>query len=92
MLENSPKGGQEIQLYTDASGSFGCGTWWDSEWLELQWPPGLEEWSVPWKELLPIALASMVWGCQWKGRRIVAYCDNEAVVEMLGRDIAGSRT
>ena len=22
MLENSPKGGQEIQLYTDASGSF----------------------------------------------------------------------
>ena len=92
MLENSPKGGQEIQLYTDASGSFGCGTWWDTEWLELQWPPGLEDWSVPWKELLPIVLASMVWGCQWKGRRIVAYCDNEAVVEMLGRDIAGSCT
>jgi len=26
----------------------------------------------------------MVWGPQWISKRIVVYCDNEAVVEMLG--------
>ena len=31
-----------------------------------------------------LVLAYMIWGCRWMGRRIVVYCDNEAVVEMLG--------
>ena len=40
MLENNQREGREVQLYTDASGSFGCGAWWDPEWLQLQWPGG----------------------------------------------------
>ena len=84
MLENNQREGREVQLYTDASGSFGCGTWWDPEWLQLQWPGGLEDWSIAQKELLPVVLACMIQGHQWRGSRIVVYCDNEAVVEMLG--------
>ena len=28
MLANTPKGGSDVDLYTDASGSFGCGPVW----------------------------------------------------------------
>ena len=46
ILENNQMEGREVQLYTDTSGSFGCGTWWNPEWLQLQWPGGLEDWSI----------------------------------------------
>ena len=55
IMEICPSIDQEIHLYTDASGSFG-------EWMQLQWPAGTEEWSIAYKELLPIVLACMVWG------------------------------
>ena len=57
---------------------------WDPEWLQLQWPEGLEDWSTAQKELIPIVLACRIWGRRWMGKRIVVFCDNEAVVEMLG--------
>ena len=31
-------------------------------------------------ELLPIAVACMVWGQQWKESLVVVHCDNQAVV------------
>ena len=33
MLENGPRQGREVYLYTDASGSFGGGAYWGSHWL-----------------------------------------------------------
>ena len=35
------------------------------------------------KELLPIVLATAVWGRSWAGQCILARCDNMAVVHML---------
>ena len=83
MMENYPSGELEFKLFTDASGSFGCGAWWGTEWLQLKWPEGLEEWSIARKELLPIVVACMVWGRQWMRSTVTVYCDNEAVVEMV---------
>ena len=37
------------------------------------------------KELIPIVIGAVVWGRAWKGSRIVAYCDNTAVVAVLHR-------
>ena len=34
-------------------------------------------------ELLPIALACMVWGRQWKGSLVVIHSDNQAVVHVV---------
>ena len=62
MLENVSASNPDISLYTDASGSVGCGACWDSQWFQLQWPKGLEEWSMARKESLPIVIACMVWG------------------------------
>ena len=83
MLENVPTQGREVDLYTDASGSFGCGAYWGSHWLQLRWPEGLEEWSIARKELIPIVAASMVWGQRWRQQRVRVHCDNEAVVEVI---------
>ena len=80
MMENCLSIDQEIHLYTDASGSYGCGAWWGVEWMQLQWPAGTEEWSIAYKELLPIVLACMVWGHWWTKHRIMVHCDNEVVV------------
>ena len=83
MMENCPSIDQEIHLYADASGCFGSGAWWGVEWMQLQWPAGTEEWSIAYRELLPIVLACMVWGHRWTKHRIVVHCDNEAVVEVV---------
>ena len=83
MMENCPSTDQEIHLYTDASGSFGCGAWWGVERMQLQWPTGTAEWSIVHKELLPIVLACMIWGKRWTKHRIMVHCDNAAVVEVV---------
>ena len=31
---------------------------------------------ISWMELLPIVLASAVWGPEWRGQRIMVHCDN----------------
>ena len=50
------------QLYSDASGSFGCGASWSTHWFKLPWPPGNGYRSIVQKELLPIILACILWG------------------------------
>ena len=37
-------------------------------------------------------IACMVWGPRWIKKRILAYCDNEAVVEMLGAGYSNEPT
>ena len=32
------------------------------------------------KELLPIIVATTIWGPQWVGASVLCHCDNEAVV------------
>ena len=88
MLANTPKGGSNIDLYTDASGSFGCGVWWREGWLQLEWPEGLETWSIARKELIPIVMACMLWGNKWWRKAVRVHCDNEAVVEVLQKGCA----
>ena len=88
MLANTPRGGSDIDLYTDASGSFGCGAWWREGWLQLEWPEGLETWSIARKELIPIVMACMLWGNKWWRKAVRVHCDNEAVVEVLQKGCA----
>ena len=83
MLEKMSRQNPDIYLYTDASGSFGCGACWGNQWLQLQWSEGAEEWSIAHKELLPVVIACMVWGQQWRQQRVRLHCDNAAVVEVV---------
>ena len=50
-----------IHFNTDASGSWGFGAIWQTHWFKAQWPDNWIPLNIATKELLPIALASIVW-------------------------------
>jgi hypothetical protein len=80
-------GDQDVQFFTDASGSVGFGFFFDGRWFQGKWPSvkfALEH-SIAWLELFPIIVASALWGDQLKGKKIVLRCDNESVVAIINK-------
>ena len=57
-------------------------------WLQLEWPEGLETWSIARKELISVVMACMLWGNKWRRKVVRVYCDNEAAVEVLQKGYA----
>ena len=51
-------------LYSDASGSWGCGAFSLPAWLQFAWPRENPLHSIALKELFPIVPACLVWGHQ----------------------------
>ena len=60
MMDNPASYPSSIDLYTDASGHFGCAAWCGSQWLQLPWWDAVSKWSVATKELIPVVMASML--------------------------------
>ena len=73
----------QLQMASDASGSWGCGAWHGRHWFQLRWDERSAPLSIMAKELLPIVLAVSIWGPRWGGHRIICLCDNKAVVACL---------
>ena len=76
-------GNPDIHLFTDASGSWGCGALASPFWLQVGWPTGTILSSIALKELVPVTLALAVWGPLWSGKLVVCHSDNMAVVAQL---------
>ena len=72
-----------IHIYSDASGSWGCGAIWSQAWLQIQWPPEWHSENIATKELVPIVAAAATWGSQWQFQAIRCHCDNIAVVSAI---------
>ena len=72
-------------LFSDASGSFGCGAICPemNTWCQLQWPEAWDEVGIAAKELVPIVLAAALWGPNWSRQHILFHSDNEAVVTII---------
>ena len=49
---------------------------WPEDWLPL---------SIAAKELLPVVMATMVWGPNWQGHHVRCLSDNEVVVFVINR-------
>ena len=78
------EGSIDLNLYTDASGSWGCRTWAGSLWLKLAWPKGkVEEWLITVEEIVLVVLTGLVWGERWRNKLVLAHCDNLAVVQVI---------
>lgn len=73
----------EVIVFSDASGSWGCGALSAHSWIQHQWQPEIGNISIAHKELVPIVIACFLWGRQWSGKVVQFYCDNEAVTLML---------
>ena len=80
----NPPAGPPHQLYTDASGSWGCGAFWNLHWFQLRWDERSQSLPITIKEMLPIILSAAVWGPHWPAAAHVTYhCNNSAVVASL---------
>ena len=84
---------QEIDMYSDASGNFELGfgvlcgpEWtygvWDREFCKQRKP------SIEYLELFGVTVAVLNWIKLFASRRIILFCDNEAVVHMINGTIA----
>ena len=76
---------QLLTLVSNASGNWGCGTYWNSYWFQLQlpWNSSLVDTHISVKELAPIVLATAIWGKAWKGHTIRVLFDNTATVAAI---------
>ena len=83
MMHQLHKKNPEIILTSDASGSWGCGAFWNTEWFQYQWSAYTADLQITTKELMPIVISAAIWGPQWSGKSVQCRCDNEAVVSIL---------
>ncbi len=73
----------DVSIFTDASGSWGCGASWDNRWIQCAWNTAWRDENIAVKELLPIVLAVAIWGQEWCHKRLLIRCDNMAVVQVI---------
>ncbi|XP_071087974.1 uncharacterized protein [Haliotis cracherodii] len=78
-----------LQLYTDAAGSIGFGAYLQGRWFCGRWP---DHWvkdgttlDMTFLELFPIVCAIQLWGTQLMNKKILFYCDNQAVVAIINK-------
>ena len=82
-----PMAQKQILLFSDASGSWGCGAYTGRSWFQLEWPSGSPS-NIATKEMILILLAAMVWGRSWSTSQVTCFCDNEAVVAAINKNSA----
>ena len=92
MMQSYSRSQPAHQVWTDASGHFGCGAVCPTSgaWLQLPWPQSpprgalrLQEESILLQELIPIILACAIWGPRWQGSLVVVHCDNMGAVSVV---------
>ena len=60
----------DIQVFSDAAGSWGCGALSQESFFQHQWPTSMVGYSIAHKELIPINMAAFIWGHKWAGKVI----------------------
>ena len=78
----------DMHLYTDASSTVGFGGYYQNKWFCSAWPKELptlnnKSLSMAFLELYPIVVAAILWGKEWKCKKILFYCDNESTVAIV---------
>jgi len=58
---------------------------WSLAWFQLQWNAKSRDLQIAIKELVPVLIASFLWGHNWRRNKVLVYCNNEAVVFILNK-------
>ena len=82
----------DIYIQTDASGSWGCGSFCVGKWLQWKWPNKWLSSTIMAKELVPIVLSCAVWGCELAKHSVCVQCDNFSVVAAIKKGAARETT
>ena len=81
-----------IYIQTDASGSWGCGAYFNGRWFQLQWSSDWLPSSIMAKEMVPIMLSCATWGPNLSKKSVCFQCDNSSVVVALQKGSAKEQT
>ena len=80
---------QELQFYSDASKNFnlGFGAFCEKSWMQVCWSdmnvtPDMNP-SIQYLQLFTLTAAVLAWVHRFQNRKIMIFCDNEAVVSMV---------
>lgn len=65
-----------------------CGSFWDGQWFQWDWPSEWAQYNIMVKELVPIVLSCEVWGRQLAGGWVLIECDNSSVVVAVNKHYA----
>ena len=69
------------------SSTWGCGALHEDKWFQLRWPETIQEAHITIKELVPVGLGlglGLALG-HWKGKNVMSYCNNAAVVAIVNQ-------
>lgn len=75
-----------LELFTDSSGSLGCGAYFQKKWLVFKWPL---DWGqrvlrdITFLELVPIVLAILTWSKMLTNKKVLFHVDNSALVDII---------
>lgn len=75
---------QSLNFFTDAAGSSGYGAFFNGRWSAERWPDlwiqrGYHK-NVTLLELFPVLVSLVIWGEEFRGKRLLLYSDNKGVV------------
>ena len=84
----------DLELFSDASGSFGFGAILGSSWFASSWgghfPVEVQENQMTFLEFFPLVVAIVIWGKRLRGRKIRYHCDNLGLVHILNKKTSAS--
>ena len=93
---NPMDGAQIIQFYSDARAAqnlgFGCD--FGNNWFAYQWEPNFIkecEPSIEYLELYALVAGGMTWGPRLKDSKVIIFCDNSVVVQMINNNSSGCK-
>ena len=86
----------ELDFFTDASGSekLGFGCVFNKEWTFTMWNPEFIRMcrpSIEYLELFAVTVAVLLWAKKLINRRVIIFCDNMSVVEMINKAVSSCR-
>ena len=76
----------EIDMYSDASGKIGLGAICGRNWLHKEWSKEFLEKcrpSIEYLELYAVVAGVLNWIHFFKNKRVILFCDNKSVVDMI---------
>ena len=85
---------EELEWTTDASAAIGVRGIWGSHWFHRCWNKDfLDEHnpSIEYLELFGVTTSVLLWGEQFRNKRISLQCDNQSVVHMINNSTSACK-
>ncbi|XP_052062798.1 uncharacterized protein LOC127702580 isoform X1 [Mytilus californianus] len=75
----------QLHLFTDASGTYGYGALFGSQWFLGKWDTKWQKQNIAFLELYPIVLAVEIWGHRFENQCIYFHTDNIALASVINK-------